>query len=146
LSTTKLVSVMWWLEDLPDTEVQCVLSGDAGAKKLQAEHFDLALIDGTLPEISGLELAAIAANRNIPALVIAGHPQTIERLDRVGCPYLVKPFALEQLLSEAARVMAEAADNIRRVKASAAQLQTGVSGLMTTLGETQQLIERLKGQ
>jgi CheY-like chemotaxis protein len=59
--------VVGCFEDLPDIEVQCALSGDVGAQKIQAEHFDLALIDGILPEISGLGLAAIAVNENTRA-------------------------------------------------------------------------------
>jgi DNA-binding NtrC family response regulator len=130
-------------EDLPDTEVQCALRGDVGAQKIQAEHFDLALIDGTLPEISGLGLAAVAANENTPALVLAGHPETIEQLDRFGYPYLAKPFSLERLLSESVRVMADASENIRRIKASVTSMQAGVADLKATLAETRRLVDRL---
>ena len=74
------------LQDLPDTEVRCALTGMLGAEKLRTGRFDLALIDVLLPEISGLELTAIAASENTAVLLLSGHPETNEKLEQFGYP------------------------------------------------------------
>jgi CheY-like chemotaxis protein len=40
----------------------------------------------------GLELAARAANRNIPSLLCTGHPDALAQLQEHDYPHLAKPF------------------------------------------------------
>jgi DNA-binding response OmpR family regulator len=133
-----------YLGELPDTEVHCARSGVEGAEKLQNERFDLALIDCLLPEISGLKLATLAANENIPVLFISGDPETNNKLERFGHTYLTKPFSLDQLRAELKRVIAETSANIARVKASADQLLAKTETLKTVIAESQRLLEERK--
>jgi len=125
------------LHEWAGTAVECALDGRLGAQKLQREHFDLALIDGALPAVSGLELAAIAANENTPALLLSGHPDCNETFDSFGYPHLAKPFSLDRLLAESKRVIADAHENIRRVKASAVRMQVSAASLVAAMKESQ---------
>jgi DNA-binding response OmpR family regulator len=123
------------------TAVDYALDGLLGAQKLQQGHFDLALIDGALPTVSAFQLAGIAANQNTPVLFLSGHPEYTEKLHSFDYPYLAKPFSLDQLLSESRRVIAEASENIRRVKASAARMQANVEALRASIAESKRTRE-----
>lgn len=69
-------------EALEDHEVHCALDGPGGRTLLQSRPFDLALIDGLMPGVPGLVLAAVAVNENTPALMISGHPD--EAIKSIG--------------------------------------------------------------
>jgi DNA-binding NtrC family response regulator len=114
-----------------------------GARKLQSGGFDLALIDGTLPGLSGMHLAQIAAHENTPALLMSGHPAVNDDLERFGFPYLVKPFTLSQLLEEVRQTIANADENIRRVKQSATQMQASMEQLKQTPADTKTVLDRI---
>jgi DNA-binding NtrC family response regulator len=133
------------LQEWAGTAVDCALNGMLGAQKLQQGHFDLALIDGVLPTVSGLQLAEIAANENTPVLLLSGHPDYTEKFHSFGYPYLAKPFSLDQLLSESRRVIAETSENIRCVKASAARMQASAEALTAAIEESKQLLDKIKG-
>lgn len=60
---------------------------------------DAAIIDVTVPRISGLALARQIIDLGVPALVISGVPTYLERLTEVGCPFLAKPFRVEGLMA-----------------------------------------------
>jgi DNA-binding response OmpR family regulator len=128
--------VMDCLQEWPGVEVDCALSGKLAAQKLRAVHYDLVLIDGMLPEISGLALAEIAANENTPVLLLSGHPDLNQTLQTFGYPYLPKPFSLTQLLAESKRVTAEASENIRCVKAAAARMKANTEALKAAVAES----------
>jgi DNA-binding NtrC family response regulator len=83
-------------------------------------RFDLALIDAALPGISGIKLAELAANENISVLLTSGQPEACETLDRFHFPHLRKPFDLDILIAEAADILRDRGENIRRVRSSAA--------------------------
>jgi DNA-binding response OmpR family regulator len=114
--------------DMPDHEVSIALDGDEGARKLRQTHYDLVVLDALLPKISGMALADIAAAKDIPVLMISGHPDMNEKLEKFGFPYLPKPFSIAQLMTEAGYVISHSEENIRRVKASAARLKAGRTG------------------
>jgi len=134
------------LREWPDAEVDCALNGKLAAQKLRAVHYDLALIDGMLPEISGIALAEIAANENTPVLLLSGHPDQNHAFQTFGYPYLPKPFALTQLLSESKRVIADASENICRVKAAAARMQANTEALKAAVAESQRLLGEIKAK
>jgi DNA-binding response OmpR family regulator len=134
------------LQEWAGTTVDCALNGMMGAQKLQQGHFDLVLIDGALPKVSGFRLAEIAANENTPVLLLSGHPDYNEKFHSFGYPYLAKPFSPDQLLSESKRVIAETSENIRRVKASAARMQANAEALGATLIESQRLLGTIRAK
>jgi CheY-like chemotaxis protein len=115
-------------------------TGERAAAAIATGAFDLAIIDVGLPEISGYELAARAANMNIPTLLCTGHPDAVAKLKQVGCPHLAKPFQINDLVCEAAVVMVNATENIRRVKASLTKLRLTVEGLEADIAESRRLI------
>jgi DNA-binding response OmpR family regulator len=127
-------------------EIECARNGLLGARMIAGWHFDLAVIDAGLPHISGLELAGFAANENIPVLLVSGHPGVSDKLRRFSYPYLEKPFGLDALCAEAARVIDESRENIRRVKASAARMLATTEALSNAMMESRRLLREIKAQ
>ena len=75
--------------------------------KTSAEHFlrqvrpDLVVLDYQLIGGVGLEAAKIASEKNVPVIVTSGHRNIFERVKKAGYFYLVKPFAVSELLDMA---------------------------------------------
>jgi DNA-binding response OmpR family regulator len=133
------------LQDYDGIDVVCASDGKMGAQMLAGGHFALVLINGTLAEVSGIELAEIAANENTPALLLSGHPETNDKLKRFGYPYLAKPFTMNRLLAESRKVMAESRENIRQVKTAAAKKLASSEALKATVAKSNQLLDEAKG-
>ena len=125
-------------------EVKRARTGALAAQAIEGGAFDLAIIDVLMPEISGLVLAERAANRNIPALLCTGHPDALAQLRIHGYPHLAKPFNAFELIHEAAKAITATAENISRVKASAAKLQATALGLMSAIEDSRRLVEQSK--
>ena len=72
-----------------------------GLLKLSAEHYDLLLLDLSLPDFSGFEVIKQINNRtNIPIIVLSSHSDLANKVQafRFGVDdYLCKPFMLEEL-------------------------------------------------
>jgi DNA-binding response OmpR family regulator len=96
---------------------------------IAAWHYDLALINATLPDMSGIVLATIAASENIPVLLMSGDAAMNLQLERHGFPYMQEPFGSEQLIRVANQVIRDAQMNILKVKVSAARMQTNTAVL-----------------
>jgi CheY-like chemotaxis protein len=60
------------------------------------------------PGISGYELARRATNRNIPVLLCSEHSEALIKLKEHDCPHLAKPFRLDELIYEIAKVITQA--------------------------------------
>jgi DNA-binding NtrC family response regulator len=125
-------------------EVKRAMTGTLAAEAIDGGAFDLAIIDVFMPEISGLELAARAANRNIPSLLCTGHPDALAQLQEHDYPHLAKPFRVADLVHEAAKAITAAAENIARVKASAAKMLATAKGLQGAIDESRRLINESK--
>ena len=98
-------------------------TGDEGGRLLQADRFDLAVLDLMLPGKSGLSILeeARARGSRLPVLLLTARDAVEDRvvgLDRGADDYLVKPYALSELL---ARVRAL----LRRGGPCAGQLSLG---------------------
>ena len=65
----------------------------------------LARIDVELRDASGIALGEIAAKQNIPVVFLSGNVNIIEALGDWGMSHLEKPFRLESLHDEAARII-----------------------------------------
>ena len=77
----------------------------AGIEKVQAEDFDVAVIDLMMPGMSGLDvLRQIKTfNTKLPVLLLTGHGSMKEGMDgmRIGAvDYLMKPLDLNELLEK----------------------------------------------
>jgi DNA-binding NtrC family response regulator len=74
------------------------------------------LLDVVMPGMPALEFALHSTQRGIPVIVMTGHPDMIETLDRLGCPHIRKPFRLDQLLLECAATIFEGKQNLVTVR------------------------------
>jgi len=90
-------------------EVTHVLSGRAGLEKAQQEVFDVILLDVMLPELNGIEVCRrIRMSSQIPILLITARDAVMDRvagLDAGADDYIVKPFAIEELLARIRSVL-----------------------------------------
>jgi two-component system response regulator MprA len=105
---------------------------------VERQRPDAAIIDVTMPRVSGLSLAARFIELGIPSLIISGDPEHQQMLAEVGCPLLAKPFHLDQfvhavraLLDETELHMARLADGLSLLTERKAELRnaTGNSRL-----------------
>jgi len=124
------------LEEIGRYRVSAVGSGDQALTLFDSDRPDLVVLDAVLPGMSGIELAAHAALRDIPVLVMTGEPAMEERLERVGWPHLRKPFHIRNLLAEVATTLAQADESQRVMRAS-------LDRLLDTAGDWQRAIDRL---
>jgi DNA-binding NtrC family response regulator len=134
-----------FLTDVLETELAAVVrsanTGMLGAAAIETGAFDLAIIDVLITELSGYELAKRAADKNVPSLLCAEHPDALAELQMWGCPHLAKPFDVTALVHEAATIITHAAENICRVNASLGQLRTTAAGLQAAMDESHRLMQ-----
>ena len=112
-------------ELIGDVFMQVVAVGTApeGLTALLTKSFALAIIEAMLPGGSGIGLAAVAADENIPVLLMSAHPDTNLSLHALGFPFIQKPFCAKSLVVKAVQVVAQGKENIRLVKAASARTQ-----------------------
>ena len=86
-----------YLKDLGHA-VTCASDGVAAQRMAERETFDVAIIDVTLPGLSGLDLARAVNQRGTPIILISGDPPVVADLESRS-PYtlLTKPFHLREL-------------------------------------------------
>jgi len=136
------------LTDLLEVEfaatVRCERTGSLALRAIETAGFDLAIIDVSMPEISGYELARRAANRNIPTLLSSRHSDTEAKFKKFRCPYLAKPYRAVDLICKSAKAITQAAENIRGIRASLAKLEATTEGLKADFAESNGLIRQSK--
>ena len=98
-------------------------SGMTATRALQTQHIDLAIIDMSLPDISGFELAELVADCGVPALLISAHPRDQELLVRHGYPNLAKPFRLAALVGAVTNALKNAKENVASLHRAYAMLR-----------------------
>jgi DNA-binding response OmpR family regulator len=94
----------------------------AAAIVLAADRPDLAIIDVVLPQVSGLTLASEAVDRGVPVLLMTAEPGTELKLEHAGCPFLKKPFHLEELRASVKTLLNETAQKRAQMTALLPQL------------------------
>lgn len=90
----------------------CVPDVAEAVQLMAGEHFKLYIIDGQLPDISGLTLCQRIRKRDdrTPILILSGHgfEADIEAGMRAGCDaYIVKP-AIDEIVPTVKRLLAQA--------------------------------------
>lgn len=84
-------------------EPQIEDNGRSGLEAAMKDDFDLILLDLMLPELSGLEVARrLREVKNTPIIMMTARDSVIDRvsgLDYGADDYVVKPFAIEELLA-----------------------------------------------
>ncbi len=79
-------------------------TGQQALSQIRAEHWDLILLDWTLPDFNGVEVCRRMRQGGIstPVLMITARDEVRERveaLDSGADDYLTKPFSIEELLA-----------------------------------------------
>jgi two-component system, OmpR family, copper resistance phosphate regulon response regulator CusR len=100
----KLAHVLMTALEAERYEVVVAATGEDGFYRANAELFDLVLLDLMLPGRSGLEILQTMRQRRIetPVLVLTardGIEDRVRGLDLGADDYLIKPFALPELLA-----------------------------------------------
>lgn len=85
-------------------EVQTANNGAEGLNKLLSEEPDMIILDVMMPKIDGFEVCRRlrSAGSNVPILMLTAKDEVEDRvrgLDTGADDYLVKPFALEELMA-----------------------------------------------
>ena len=84
-------------------EVETVLDGRSGLDAALENNYDVVLLDLMLPELNGLEVARrLRETKKTPIIMMTARDSVIDRvsgLDYGADDYLVKPFAIEELLA-----------------------------------------------
>lgn len=125
-------SLKWHLESR--YQVHCVSSCVAAQQQLEQDHFDLLLLDLTLPDGKGTALCEnVVHNQGTPAIVISGHQDIhskITALDAGADDYLTKPFTPLELLARIKAVL-------RRYKKETPASELSVGNLILKCNEQQ---------
>ena len=84
-------------------EVETVLEGRSGLDAALENNYDVILLDLMLPELNGLEVARrLRETKKTPIIMMTARDSVIDRvsgLDYGADDYVVKPFAIEELLA-----------------------------------------------
>ncbi|WP_404403325.1 response regulator transcription factor [Jeotgalibacillus malaysiensis] len=90
-------------------EVVTEIDGRDGLNRALSEPFNLILLDLMLPSLSGMEICRrIRQSKNIPIIMITAKDGVMDRvsgLDSGADDYIVKPFAIEELLARMRALM-----------------------------------------
>jgi DNA-binding response OmpR family regulator len=121
--------------------VESVSTGQLGAAMIVKGGFDLAVIAGRLPDMSGLDLAGLAANENIPVLMISGDAEILLTLQRFGFQFLVKPFTISSLLQASSKAIDESQENIRQVRESAVKMHANTQLLRAAIARSRRFLD-----
>lgn len=89
--------------ELERYEVSGAFTGTEALKRIEAEHFDLVILDLMLPELDGITVCETIRIKNpdIPILILSAKNSGADRvlgLKKGADDYLTKPFNLEELL------------------------------------------------
>lgn len=89
--------------ELEGYDVTSAYDGAAALKALQAEYFDLIILDVMLPEMDGINVTETVriSNNEVPILILSAKNSSADRvlgLKKGADDYLAKPFNLEELL------------------------------------------------
>lgn len=88
--------------------------GSQGADLIEKGNFDLALLDVMVPEITGFELLPMCIDAGIPAIFITAVGEVEKRVMglKMGADdYIVKPFAIDELLARVDVVLRRAGNS-----------------------------------
>ena len=89
--------------ELEGYSVTSAYDGAAAMKSLQAEYFDMLILDVMLPEMDGINVTETVRlnNNEVPILILSAKNSSADRvlgLKKGADDYLAKPFNLEELL------------------------------------------------
>jgi two-component system nitrogen regulation response regulator GlnG len=146
-------SIRWVLERRCTQQghvVETVATGAAALAALQERHFDVALVDIKMPDISGLDVLTRATEAGVNTLFIVMTAQNtmgnaIEATKRGAYDYLTKPFDLEQvdLLVARALDLRRLTSHLERLRGELRQRHELVIGRTPAMQEVYKIIGRV---
>jgi two-component system nitrogen regulation response regulator GlnG len=146
-------SIRWVLERAcvqAGHTVRTVATGTQALEALKSAHFDLALVDIRMPDLSGLDVLSRAREANIDTLFIVMTAQNtmanaIEATKRGAYDYLTKPFDLEQVAALVSRALAlrRLTRDLERLRGELKQRHELVIGRSPSMQEVYKVIGRV---
>jgi len=92
-------------------EIAAAAGGEAMRSILLTEHFDIALIDVTLPGADdGFVLAKVAQSAGCGVILLTGDTRHFDRVAASGHRFLLKPFRIERLMRLVGELVARSED------------------------------------
>jgi len=100
--------------------VQTCASGSEGLEAARSTRFDLLIVDRMLPQLDGLALISALRQQGVatPVLVLSALGTVDDRVEGLragGDDYLVKPFALAELLARVEALLRRALGDVHHV-------------------------------
>jgi len=102
---------------------------------------DAAIIDAALPEVHGLALTRAVVGLEIPVLITSGDPALQDRMVEVGCPFLVKPFGIGQLVTETRQLLDAASQRMGQLMTSLDRMLNAQRELGFVIEQSHRLVE-----
>jgi two-component system copper resistance phosphate regulon response regulator CusR len=117
-------------------DVEAAFSGEDGFYLLNAQKFDLVILDLMLPKRDGLEILSTMRQRQdkTPVLILTAKDSVEDRvigLDSGADDYLIKPFAFPELLARIRALLRRGPDS-RATKLKLADLEMDLVGRTVT--------------
>ncbi|WP_082798916.1 response regulator transcription factor [Metasolibacillus sp. FSL H7-0170] len=90
-------------------DVKCVFDGREGLSEALTDNYDCLLLDVMLPQLNGIEVCRrVRQQSNVPIILLTARDAVMDRvagLDAGADDYIVKPFAIEELLARIRSIM-----------------------------------------
>jgi DNA-binding response OmpR family regulator len=116
-------------------------SARAAFRTVLHDRPDAAIIDAVLPEVHGLALTRAVVGLGIPVLVTSGDPALQRQMVEVGCPFLVKPFGISQLVTETRQLLDTASQRMAELVASLDRMLNAQRELAFVIEQSRCLVE-----
>ena len=133
------------LEENDAFRVSCASTGNDALPQLDVAPPDLVILDILMPGMHGLEFAAHACARGVPLVLMTGEPTMATMLRKLACPYLEKPFGLEQLSAAVRAAIDEVDENTRTIRAALDRLLASADASPELLQRVQAIMEQTQG-
>jgi DNA-binding response OmpR family regulator len=124
--------------DVTDAE-----TGTEAAWLLEHRKFDLTIIDLLVPGVPARQVVQHALERRIPVLLTSDDHDMLARFDRLGLPWLAKPFRLADLLHKARQLLHDIELHLQRCRRGMARLSVSAD-VDASSEETRKLVLRAR--
>jgi two-component system, response regulator, stage 0 sporulation protein F len=125
-----------------DCHVTGATNGTEAVSLLERQHPDFALIEASIPGLSGFEIARRAVELEIPALLMTGHPDIALDLEKRQFPHILKPFRISGLFAEFEYHLANCEENRRRFQQALSEFAARKEAIRAVLKESHELVEK----